>query len=192
LLAVLINITVFKQKLKMNITTFFTQVAVLAAGGIITVGAAYLLVKNDIQHYFRFKTLALQKDQSATFLPLRLQAYERLIIFVERINPANLLLRLHQSGIETSALQALVINEIKTEFQHNITQQLYIDSVSWNVIRKLKDDTLAMVNNVVQNLPEQASGVDLSKKILQHMSTIEDNPYDLAINHLKMDIQKLF
>lgn len=176
----------------MNITHFFTQAAIMGLGGIIAVVTAYFLVKGDIQNYFRFKSLENQKDHRASLFPLRLQAYERLIVFVERINPANLLVRLHQSGIELTALQALVINEVNAEYQHNITQQLYINSVSWNVVRKLKDDTIAMVNNAVQGLPKEATGIDLSKKILQHMSGIEENPYDLTIDLLKKDIHVLF
>ena len=164
----------------------------LSTAGIITLAVGYLFIRNDIQNYFRFKTLALNKDTKATLFPLRLQAYERLIIFIERINPANLLIRLHQQGITLSALQSLILDEIKTEYQHNITQQLYIDAISWTVVRKLKDDTIAMVNNVAQNLPANATGVDLSKKILQHMGSIEENPYELTINQLKTDIQKMF
>ncbi|WP_316785478.1 hypothetical protein [Pedobacter frigiditerrae] len=176
----------------MNLTYFFTQVAIIAFGGIITVVAAYFLLKNDIQNYFRFKTLEANKDSRGSLFPLRLQAYERLIIFTERINPANLLVRLHQQGIGVKELQAIILNDIKSEYQHNITQQLYVDSVSWNVVRKLKDDTIAMINNVVQGLPETATGIDISKKVLQHMSGIEENPYDLTIDHLKKDIHKLF
>lgn len=154
--------------------------------------AAYQFVKNDIKRFFDLKSNELNKETRAALLPLRLQAHERLIIFVERINPANLLVRLHQQGIGIKELQTLVVNEVKSEFQHNITQQLYVDSISWNVIRKLKDDTIAMINNVVQGLPETASGVELSKKVLQHMATIPENPYDLTIDHLKKDIQGLF
>lgn len=187
----LINITVFKQY-RMNITHFFTQVAIFALGGIITVAVAYFLLKNDIQNYFRFKSLEANRDSRSSLLPLRLQAYERLIVFTERINPANLLVRLHQQGIGVKELQAIISNDIKAEYQHNIAQQLYVDSVSWDVVRKLKDDTIAMINNVVQGLPETATGIDISKKVLQHMSGIEENPYDLTINHLKKDIHKLF
>lgn len=176
----------------MNLTHFFTQIAIIAFGGIITVAAAYFLLKNDIQNYFRFKTLEANKDGRDSLFKLRLQAYERLIIFTERINPSNLLVRLHQQGIGVKELQAIILNEIKSEYQHNITQQLYVDSVSWNVVRKLKDDSIAMINNVVQGLPETATGVDISKKVLQHMSTIAENPYDLTIDHLKKDIHKLF
>lgn len=176
----------------MNVTHFLTQVAILAAGGILALAAGYFLIKNDIQNYFRFKTLEVNKDNKTALLPLRLQAHERLIVFIERINPANLLVRLHQPAIELSALQSIILNEIKAEYQHNIAQQLYVDSTSWSVVRKLKDDTIAMINNVVQGLPENSTGVDLSKKVLQHMSTIEENPYELTINILKKDIQALF
>ncbi len=153
---------------------------------------AYFLLKSDIQNYFNFKTLEAHKDSRSSLLPLRLQAYERLIIFIERINPANLLVRLHQQGIGVKELQNLLLNDIKAEYQHNIAQQLYVDSVSWSFVRKLKDDTIAMINNVAQGLPENATGVEISKKVLQHMSGIEENPYDLTIDHLKKDIHKLF
>ena len=154
--------------------------------------AFYQFLKNDIKRYFDLKKNELNKESRAAILPLRLQAHERLIIFVERINPANLLVRLHQQGIGIKELQALAVNDVKSEFQHNITQQLYVNSASWNVIRKLKDDTIAMINNVVQGLPETATGVDLSRKVLQHMATISENPYDLTIDHLKNDIQGMF
>ena len=154
--------------------------------------AFYQFVKNDIKRFFDLKTSELNKESRAALLPLRLQAHERLIVFIERINPANLLVRLHQPAIELSALQSIILNEIKAEYQHNIAQQLYVDSTSWSVVRKLKDDTIAMINNVVQGLPENSTGVDLSKKVLQHMSTIEENPYELTINILKKDIQALF
>jgi hypothetical protein len=154
--------------------------------------AFYQFVKSDVQRFFDLKTSELNKESRASLLPLRLQAHERLIIFVERINPANLLVRLHQQGIGIKELQNLIVNDVKSEFQHNIAQQLYVSPTSWNVIRKLKDDTVAMINNAVQGLPDTATGVDLSKKVLQHMATISENPYDLTIDHLKKDIQGLF
>ena len=152
----------------------------------------YMVVKNDIRQYFDLKRSQLNQENRAALLPLRLQAHERLIIFVDRINPANLLVRLHQQGIGIKELQTLVLNEVKSEFQHNITQQLYVNSTSWQVIRKLKDDTIAMINNVVQGMPETAAGMELSRKVLEHMATISENPYDLTVDHLKKDIQLLF
>ena len=176
----------------MNVKLILINLIVLSLGIFGSLMAVYYVIKGDIQRFFNLKTIELNHAHSVSLLPLRLQAHERLIIFIDRINPANLLIRLHQQGIGIKELQNLVINDIKSEYQHNITQQLYINATSWQVIRKLKDDTIAMINNAVSALPESVSGIDLSKKVLQHMASIPENPYDLTIDHLKKDIQELF
>lgn len=176
----------------MSAKTILINLLILSTGIFVALTAFFYLIKGELQRFAALRGQELNKESRAALLPLRLQAHERLIIFVERINPANLLVRLHQPGVSIVMLQQLVIEEIKNEFQHNITQQLYINASSWNVIRKLKDDTIAMVNNTVAGLPETANGVELSKKILQHLSTIAQNPYDLTIDYLKKDIQQLF
>jgi hypothetical protein len=176
----------------MNTKQILINLIVLSFGVFAALVAIYYVVKGDLQRFFNLKTTEINQVHSTALLPLRLQAHERLIIFIDRINPANLLVRLHQQGIGIKELQNLVINDVKSEFQHNIAQQLYINTTSWQVIRKLKDDTIAMINNAVLGLPETATGIDLSKKVLQHMATISENPYDLTIDHLKKDIQALF
>lgn len=176
----------------MDLQKFITEAAVLVIGGVATVSAGYYLIKDDIRTYFRLKFSDQKKEKENPLLPLRLQAYERLTIFIERINPANLFIRLHQQGITIAELQAIVLNEIKSEYQHNITQQLYISTPTWDVVKKLKDDTIAMVNNGVKSLPADAPGVDLSRKVLQHMAGIENNPYDLTLDLIKKDIHQLF
>lgn len=176
----------------MNIQQILTDIVILFAGIFLALMAVYYILKNDIQRFFDLKNIEINKESRAHLLPLRLQAHERLIIFTDRINPANLLVRLHQQGIGIGTLQAGILNEVRSEYQHNITQQLYVDSVTWNVVRKLKDDTIAMINNAVQGLPADANGIELSKAILQHMASIDENPYDLTIELIKKDIQKLF
>lgn len=172
----------------MNLTFFLIQIAAILVCCAATITFTYFIVKNNLKKYLAKPE---NKDNSTSTLPLKLQAHERLIIFIDRINPTNLLVRLHHQGIEVAALQNLVINEIKAEFQHNITQQLYVDTQTWRVINKLKDDTIAMINNVVKNLPANAPGVELSKKILHHMSEINENPYQLTMELIKKDVQKL-
>lgn len=154
--------------------------------------AIYGILKKDITLFLSLKNMEINKDSRAHLLPLRLQAHERLIIFVDRINPTNMLLRLHQPGIGIGALQAAVLTEVRSEYQHNITQQLYVDAATWQVIRKLKDDTIAMINNGVQGLGNDASGMELSKAVLEHMVGIEENPYDLTIGLIKLEIHRLF
>jgi len=181
----------------MNVQNFLTEVATLATGGIITVAAGYYLFINDLRKYLvtKFaeeKPSDTKQEEQFQILPLRLQAYERLIVFVDRINPANLLIRVHQQGISVADLQSVLLNEIRSEYQHNIAQQLYVSASAWDVVRKLKDDTLSMVSNAARGLPAEAEGVDLSRKILQHMAGIADNPYDLTLDLIKKDIHLLF
>ncbi|MHA4893115.1 DUF7935 family protein [Pedobacter sp. PWIIR3] len=172
--------------------SFFYQVAVASLAGIIIVGFAYFLVRDKLNQYLKFKTTVVTEKDNSQLPGLRLQAYERLIIFVERINPANILIRLHQPGISVKVLQSMVINEINAEYQHNIAQQLYINSTTWNIIRKLKEDTQAMVGSAATGLPQDASGLDLSKRVLQHLAGLEENIYDLTIDLIKRDIQQQF
>lgn len=176
----------------MNIESLLTETAALSIAGVVTVSVGYYLVKGDIQTWFRLKSTGQPQNEKAQLLPLRLQAHERLIVFIERINPSNLFLRLHHQGIAVKDLQSLALNEIRAEYQHNVTQQLYVTESTWNVIRKLKDDTLAMVSNAAKDLPEHSTGIDLSRKVLQHMAGIADNPYELTLDLIKKDIHQLF
>ncbi len=174
----------------MNISHLLTEIAILACGGIIAIAVAYTIVKNDLKQYFKLAKPDERSQIKLQLLPLRLQAHERLVVFIERINPANLLLRLHEPGISLAGLQSAILNEIRSEYQHNIAQQLYISSATWDVVSKLKDDTLAMINNAVRTLPEDAQGVDLSRKVLQYMANMEKNPYDLTLSVIKKDIHQ--
>lgn len=176
----------------MDINKLLSDILSLTGGGIITTAAAYYLIRPDIQKYLKLKSAEVKIEAHPQLLMLRLQAHERLILFIERINPSNLLLRLHQNGLSVTHLQSMLLSEIRSEYQHNVAQQLYVSPVIWNVVSKLKEDTLAMVNNGVRNLPEDAPGVDLSKRILQHMATVSENPYELTLGLIKNDIQKLF
>ena len=187
----MVNITVYKQ-IEMDLIKLAGDAGVLAVGGSIVALVVYYLVRSDIQNYLRGRNIVDASADHTNLLQLRLQAHERMIVFVERINPANLLLRLYQKDIELSTLQAMGVNEIKTEFQHNITQQLYLEAATWNVVRKLKDDTIAMVNNAVKNLPQEASAMELSKRVLHHMSEMVENPYELTIGLIKQDVRKMF
>jgi hypothetical protein len=133
----------------------------------------------------------IRKDDN-TLLTLRLQAHERLVVFTDRLNPSNLFLRLFRPGISAAELQSVILNEIRQEYQHNVTQQLYVSAENWNVLSKLKEDTLAMINNATAALPPDATGVDLSRKVLEHMAEVQDNPYELTLALIKKDIHQLY
>jgi hypothetical protein len=172
----------------MYLQAFIYQVAVIIIPAFLILSFAHYLFRKEFEKYLDLKFQEPTPGDHDQLLALKLQAHERLIVFVERINPSNVLIRLHQQGIGVSDLQSLVINEINSEYQHNITQQLYISDATWNVIRRLKDDTIAMIGNAAKGLAADASGVDLSKRVLQHMAAMPENPYDLTLTLIKKGI----
>ena len=176
----------------MNIQYFIIQTAIIAISGLIIVLAAHYLIKSLLSEYLPAAKSPKDNNDRQQLLALRLQAHERLVVFIDRINPANLFLRLHQPGATAGDLQAVILHEIRTEFQHNVTQQLYISTDNWKVIKKIKEDTIAMVNNAVSTLPQDATGAELSRKILNHLAGMEHNPYELTLEVLKKDIHQMF
>jgi hypothetical protein len=100
---------------------------------------------------------------------LQLQAYERLIIFTDRIALPNLVNRLSQPGISARDMQLLLIQTIKLEFEHNVSQQIYVNAEAWDAVRNFKEQNLLIINQVASYLPVEATGNDLSKNLLELM-----------------------
>jgi Na+/pantothenate symporter len=171
---------------------FLFDIIKYTVAGTGVVWIAFYLFKPYLDKSESIQLLEIKKDISKQTLPIRLQAYERIVLFVERVNPSNMLIRLNGTAFSAAELHALVVAELRSEFQHNITQQLYVSTRAWAVIKRVKDDTLSVVNNAAKALPENATGLDLSKIILAHLSTLETNPYDIALSLIRNDVEELF
>lgn len=98
--------------------------------------------------------------------PLQLQAYERLALFTERIKLENLITRLYQQDMSARHMQQVIQGTINQEFEHNITQQLYVAPEIWEAISKLKNQNLYIVNQLASMLPANATAMDLNKRIV--------------------------
>ena len=176
----------------MEITNYLFDILKFTMAGIATVYVAFYLIKPHLDKSESIQLIELKKTISNQTLPLRLQAYERIVLFIERVNPASMLVRLHSTGLSAAELHSIVANEIRNEFQHNITQQIYVSDRAWAVVTRVKDDTLSVVTNAVKALPETATGLDLSKTVLAHLSHLQNNPYDIALKIVKEDMEALF
>ncbi|MCH8905028.1 MAG: hypothetical protein IIA45_14070 [Bacteroidetes bacterium] len=148
---------------------------------------AYL--KNDIKK----RELASKEANQKTLLPLRLQAYERLALFLERISPNNLIHRVRKQDISARDFHLALLNSIRVEFEHNLSQQIYISSETWEFIKGVKEEMIRIVNQASMKLPKNASGSDLSKSIFEILITSEKMvPTQAALNVLKNEVSKLY
>lgn len=177
----------------MNETEFILDLLKYAFAGLIVFFTGWSVIKAYLNEKFNFQRMELKKAGLKHTLPLRLQAYERTVLFLERINPESMLIRLHTPGMSAREMQALVISEIRSEYQHNISQQIYVSDSAWKTVRQVKEESISMINNTVKALPENASSVDLSRAVLSHLANLEtENPYELALQLVKNDMQSLF
>ncbi len=123
---------------------------------------------------------------------LRLQAYERLTLLVDRIALPNLISRVNQGGISAKEMQLLLTRSIKDEFDYNITQQIYVSADAWNAVKNLKEQNMLVINQLASALPVHATGLDLNKLLLEFlMKDKKGNLHEVVSEVLSYEAKKL-
>jgi hypothetical protein len=105
---------------------------------------------------------------------LQLQAYERLIILVERIGLSNMIGRIPAGNLSAQQLQSSLIQTVKQEFEYNVSQQLYVSATAWDAVKNLKEQNIFIINQIAAMLPANAPAADLNKKIAELLSQDEN------------------
>ncbi len=152
----------------------------------------YFLFKLQLQSEEKRKILQLKQDSKNIITPLRLQAYERVILYLERINPSNLVVRMNNPGLNVTQFQMLLLSTVRSEFDHNLSQQLYISSFGWNALKNAKEEVVKLVNLAVAKLEPNAPSTELSSKIFEMMVETQNNPTDKALEVIKKEISIYF
>ncbi|HUP12559.1 MAG TPA: hypothetical protein VM187_10115 [Niastella sp.] len=124
--------------------------------------------------------------------PLQLQAYERLMLLVDRIALPNLISRTASAGLSNKDMQLLLIQQIRQEFEYNVTQQIYVTHESWEAVRNLKDQNLLIINQIASFLPAESTGQDLSRAILEMlMQQPKASLHNVVADVLSFEAKKL-
>lgn len=154
--------------------------------------AVYMMVRSFINKEVELKKLEVRSRSIETILPNRLQAYERICLFLERISPPNLLLRINNPMYSARELHKILLDEVRNEYNHNVSQQIYMSEEVWNMVRNAKEDLVIMINEASSQVSAEATGLDLSRKIFE--LTLEKNvePISHALSELKKEIQQTF
>jgi hypothetical protein len=137
----------------------------IGIGGILLGGFAVNLAW---QRKMKNRKMFTSSDNSA-YTQLQLQAYERLVLLVDRIALPNLISRVSQPNISARDMQFILTRTIREEYEYNISQQIYITPEAWNSVKNLKEQNLLIINQLSNILPPNASGLDLNKQLLQYL-----------------------
>lgn len=152
----------------------------------------YSLVNAYLTKEYQKRILELRMKNSDVVLPIRLQAYERVCLLLERITPSNLMVRVSSAGQTAADYQRVLLTEIREEFNHNVSQQMYMSDQAWQMVKKAKEDVVTLINRVYHELPENAKGTDLAKRVLENILANEREPTGPAISFLKQEINQVF
>lgn len=154
--------------------------------------AMYLVVKSFLDKELQKKHLEVRGKSIETVLPNRLHAYERVCLFLERISPNNLIVRLNNGKYTAGEFQQILLNEIREEYNHNVSQQVYMSDDVWEKVKSAKEDLIVMINEATANLPEGATNLELARKLFERAMEKEDDLIQIALLAVKNEIRQTF
>jgi hypothetical protein len=154
--------------------------------------AVFLMVRAFIQKEIDLKKLEVRARSLETVLPSRLQAYERITLFLERMAPQNLLVRLNTSSMPAREFHQLLLSEIRNEYNHNVSQQVYMSEEVWNMVKNAKEDLIVTINDAATEMGMESTSLDLAKKIFERSVNKPLDPLAHALTELKKEIQRTF
>ncbi len=154
--------------------------------------AMYLTVRSFLKKDMEMKFLDIKIKNTETVLPIRLQAYERMCLFLERISPNNLIPRLNVGTYNAIEFQHLLLKEVREEFNHNLSQQVYMSDEAWNLIKNAMEEVVVIINESAQDLTEKHKSLDLAKVIIEKMLDRNIDPITYPLSFIKDEIRQSY
>lgn len=150
------------------------------------------LMGQFLQGQQQMRLMEIKQGQQSTTLPLRLQAYERLSLFIERISIPSLIFRLKTEGMQAGALRVALMMGIQQEYEHNLTQQIYVSEQLWEIIRLAKDNTVNLIIGVAENVNPSDTADSLVKALYATLEQQEQHALNTARLAIKKEVGVLF
>lgn len=154
--------------------------------------AMYLTVRAFLHKEVEKSMIEVQGKNSGIVLPIRLQAYERIVLFLERISPNNLVSRLNIGQMQAREFQQMMLKEIRDEYNHNVSQQVYMGEEVWEMVKNAKEDIIISINSASEKMNEESTSLDLAKQLFDDIMQKEVDPITLALHEVKDEIRKSF
>lgn len=157
-----------------------------------TAAAIYFVFDSFYKKEERKLLVEMKKENNKITLPSRLQAYERLTLLMERISPGTLVMRTTTVGLTSGQVHAELLKTLRTEFDHNVTQQVYVSRTAWEVVKNAKEETVKLVNYAASHVGTDAKGVDLAKTVLEMSMKLDTLPTQVACDVLREEAATLY
>lgn len=171
-------------------STKIIEILAYTLPSLITGGVAYYLFKAYFKDQQNTRRWLLQKESKKEALPLRLQAYERMSLYMERINPTKLLIRIAPISNDKNDYENLIITHIEQEFEHNLTQQIYMSDECWTIIVTAKNTTIQMIRKA--NMSDRVDSADKLREVVLNDLMEKQSPSNAALAYIKNEVGQLW
>lgn len=171
-------------------STTITEIIAFTLPSLITGAVAYYLFDAHFKDQQNTRRWLLQKDNQSATLPLRLQAYERITLLMERINPSQLMVRINPISEDKKDYCDFVIAQIEQEFDHNLSQQIYISNECWSLIVTAKNATIQMIR--LATMHEKATNADSLRELVISDLLQKASPSSAALAYIKNEVSQLW
>ena len=171
-------------------STKIIEILAYTLPSLITGGVAYYLFNLYFKEQQNTRRWLLQKDAQKDALPLRLQAYERMTLFLERISLTKLLVRISPISTDKMDYGNLIIEHIEQEFEHNLTQQIYMSDECWSIITTAKNATIQMIRKTI--VTEEIKDADALRNVLLNDLLDKQSPSNAALAYIKNEVSQMW
>lgn len=167
----------------------FLSLILITCGSIVLIVFRFLKKQNSRE--VLNLNLELRKQRQEFFLPSRLDAYQRSVLLMERIHPNSLIMRTHNPSLNAKLYQVELTKSVRNEFEHNVTQQIFITPITWGIMKSSKEEVIKLIHIAGSQMEESATSIQLSEKIMEIVAQLEQFPTEIAVDALKKEFQEL-
>ncbi|MDR2835367.1 MAG: hypothetical protein LBV69_04110 [Bacteroidales bacterium] len=170
----------------------FLEIIKITIPGLIVFVTAYFILKTTLKKELENRRVEVVLQNQKLITPIRLQAYERIVLFLERISPNNVIMRLTTPNMTVSQLHKEMLITIRTEFEHNLSQQIYLSIDAWEQVKIAKEKTIQLLNFCVSELDPNDDAFKYSQLVFEKLIENPKSPLQEAIDYLKEEIKILY
>jgi tRNA U34 5-carboxymethylaminomethyl modifying GTPase MnmE/TrmE len=155
-------------------------------------GVAYYFINKLAEGKQLSITADNRKERQKFILPMKVDAYQRLILLMERMHPNSLVMRVHLPTKNATLMQQEMLEQIRSEFEHNIAQQMYVSHKAWQMVKQTKEEVAQIIQIAGKQMTVDSTAMDLSAKIFEIAAQIDPFPTDITAHFLREEFQGIF
>ncbi len=159
---------------------------------LLMLGLALLLLRGQWRQYESLERLRLSTENRKLTVPMRLTAYERLALLMERISPESLVVRISSEGLSSAAYEASLLEAVREEWNHNLSQQVYVSEELWDQVRHARGQVSQLLRLCMERVHPEAPASELVNLLLVSLTELPVHPTQSALQLLRREVQGLF